>query len=67
MPFGSWARTIWKERLAAILLGGDAPFGRRAVEQLWNEHVAGRRDWSYQLFALTSLFLWQAQQRRGFA
>jgi asparagine synthase (glutamine-hydrolysing) len=67
VPFGSWARTIWKERLAAILLGGDAPFGRRAVEQLWNEHVAGRRDWSYQLFALTSLFLWQAQQRRGFA
>jgi asparagine synthase (glutamine-hydrolysing) len=62
VPFGAWSRTIWKERLAAILLSRDSLVDQRAVEQLWNEHSSGRRDWSNQLFALTSLFLWQAQQ-----
>ena len=62
LPFRAWSRTVWKERLAGILLDHDSPLGRRAVEQLWNEHTRGRRDWSDQLFALASLSLWKAQQ-----
>jgi len=62
IPFRAWSRTIWRERVAAILLEQDSPFSRAAVEELWREHLAGRRDWSEQLFALASFHLWQAQQ-----
>ena len=61
LPFRTWSRTIWKERLAAILLGRDSPFSPGAVEELWREHLCGRRDWSEQLFALASFYLWQDQ------
>jgi asparagine synthase (glutamine-hydrolysing) len=62
LPFRTWSRTIWKERVAQILLERDTPFRRGAVEELWREHLSGRRDWSEQLFALASFFLWQEQQ-----
>ena len=62
LPFRTWSRTIWKERVAAILFEHDTPFSGGAVAELWREHQAGRRDWSEQLFALTSFFLWQDQQ-----
>jgi asparagine synthase (glutamine-hydrolysing) len=62
LPFRTWSRTIWKERVAEILLGRDAPFNRAAVEDLWREHLSGRRDWSEQIFALASFSLWQDQQ-----
>jgi asparagine synthase (glutamine-hydrolysing) len=62
LPFRTWSRTIWKERVAEILLDRDAPFNRAAVEDLWREHLSGRRDWSEQIFALASFSLWQDQQ-----
>lgn len=61
IPFRTWSRTIWKDRVAAILLERESPFSRRAIEELWREHLGGRRDWSEQLFALASFHLWQAR------
>ena len=64
-PFGTWSRTLWKDRVADILLDPQARawawFKRAAVERLLSEHLSGRRDRSEQLFALTSLFLWSRQ------
>jgi asparagine synthase (glutamine-hydrolysing) len=61
LPFRTWSRTIWKERVAAILLEHESPFSRDAVAELWREHLSGGRDWSEQLFALASFYLWQDQ------
>ena len=62
MPFGTWAATIWKDRVAGILLDPSAPhwawLDKPAVEQLWREHVSGRRDKSRQLLALLSFCIW---------
>jgi asparagine synthase (glutamine-hydrolysing) len=62
MPFGTWAATIWKDRVAHILLEPSAPqwawLDRPAVEHLWREHVSGRRDKSRQLLALLSFCIW---------
>lgn len=67
VPFRTWSRTVWKDRVADILLDPQASpwtwFKRAAVERLLSEHVSGRRNWSEQLFALTSLFLWSRQRR----
>jgi asparagine synthase (glutamine-hydrolysing) len=65
VPFGEWAATAWKDRIAHVLLSPSAShwawLNRRAVERLWREHVSGRRDRSRQLFALTSFCLWSRQ------
>jgi len=69
VPFRRWAATVWRERVADILLEPEAAhwawFSRAAVERLLCEHVSGRRNWSEQLFALTSLFLWCRQRGAG--
>jgi len=66
VPFGTWATTIWKVRVAHILLDPSAPhwawLDRHAVEQLWREHLSGRRDRSRQLFALLSFCIWWRQK-----
>jgi asparagine synthase (glutamine-hydrolysing) len=65
VPFGTWAATVWKDRIAHILLNPSAShwawLNRQGVEGLWREHVNGRRDRSRQLFALTSFCLWSRQ------
>jgi asparagine synthase (glutamine-hydrolysing) len=64
-PFGAWAATVWKERIADVLLSPSAShwawLNRQAVQGLWREHVNGKRDRSRQLFALTSFCLWSRQ------
>jgi asparagine synthase (glutamine-hydrolysing) len=65
VPFGTWAATIWKSRLSAILLDRTAPhwawLQRSAVESVLREHLSGYRDRARQLFALTSFCLWVRQ------
>jgi asparagine synthase (glutamine-hydrolysing) len=64
-PFGTWAATVWKDRITDVLLNPSAShwawLNRQAVEGLWREHVSGRRDRSRQLFALLSFCLWSRQ------
>lgn len=65
MPFGTWSRTLWQERLRALLLEPPAAawtwFRREGVERLLDEQFSGRRERSEQVFALASLFLWLRQ------
>ncbi|WP_027721102.1 asparagine synthase (glutamine-hydrolyzing) [Maridesulfovibrio zosterae] len=59
IPFGSLARTDWKDYLHSVLLDRNAKYlsvlNRQGVEQIWQLHQSGNRDCSRQLFALTML------------
>ena len=61
-PFGTWFATVWKERMADVLLNPSAShwawLNRQAVEGLWREHLSRRQDRSRLLFALASFCLW---------
>jgi asparagine synthase (glutamine-hydrolysing) len=65
VPFGTWAGTVWKDRIADVLLNPAAShwawLNRQAIQGLWREHVSGKRDRGRQLFALTSFCLWSSQ------
>jgi asparagine synthase (glutamine-hydrolysing) len=65
VPFGTWAGTVWKDRIADVLLNPSAShwawLNRQAIQGLWREHVSGKRDRGRQLFALTSFCLWSSQ------
>jgi asparagine synthase (glutamine-hydrolysing) len=69
MPFGTWARTLWRDQIADVLLNQSAShwawLDRRAIEGLWREHVSGKRDRERQLSALTSFCLWSSQMGAG--
>lgn len=62
VPFGTWIRNIWKERVETLLLDSHGRHldlvSREAIEQIWHEHQRGNRDRGRQLFALASLALW---------
>lgn len=59
IPFGSLARTDWKDYLHSVLLDQNAKYlsvvNRKGVEQIWLQHQSGNRDCSRQLFALLML------------
>lgn len=62
VPFGTWIRDVWKERVEALLLDSRGPHlglvSWDAIQQTWNEHQRGDRDRGRQLFALASFALW---------
>ena len=59
VPFGAWSRTVWKDRVASVLLDRGSPhleyLSRQAIEQIWNTHQ--RADRSRQIFSLLMLAL----------
>jgi asparagine synthase (glutamine-hydrolysing) len=62
MPFSEWIRTLWKDRVAAILFEDDAPhlhwIRRAGIRAIWDEHQQGARDRGRQLFALLAFAFW---------
>ena len=69
VPFGTWAASLWKDQIADVLLNPSAShwawLNKQAIQDLWREHVSGRRDRGRQLFALTSFCLWSSQTGVG--
>ncbi|WP_320172513.1 asparagine synthase (glutamine-hydrolyzing) [Maridesulfovibrio sp.] len=59
IPFGSLARTGWKEYLHSVLLDDGAGYlsvvNRKGVQRVWDRHQCGARDCSRQLFSLMML------------
>ncbi|MEF8728832.1 MAG: asparagine synthase (glutamine-hydrolyzing) [Accumulibacter sp.] len=62
VPFSTWIRGAWKQRIESILLD---PSGRHfdyldkvGVQAVWDSHQGGSVDRGKQLFALTSFALW---------
>lgn len=61
-PVGAWMRGPWRTLIGDTLSNGSSPawdtLDRRAATRLFDEHLKGRRDRAYQLFALLMLVLW---------
>jgi asparagine synthase (glutamine-hydrolysing) len=62
MPFGTWVRTVWKERAHAVLFHPEAPhlqwIRAAGLRRIWDEHQSGARDRSRQIFALLAFAFW---------
>jgi asparagine synthase (glutamine-hydrolysing) len=66
-PVATWLRTGLRElgRDATLSASMSEWLDRAAVERLWAEHLAGRADHGFRLFALTCLGLWLAGNLNG--
>lgn len=62
VPFSDWSRTIWREFIEANLLSKNLKLYDHleysAIENIWLEHIKGKRDFGRQIFALLSMSLW---------
>ena len=61
IPVGEWFRHQWKDYFREIVLSPKAErgyFDMKEVEALFQEHILGRRDHGYRLWALFMLELW---------
>lgn len=61
MPFGTWVRGEWRDRIEAQLFNGkglERLLDMRGVREIWDQHQNRSRDRTRQLFALLALSLW---------
>ena len=62
MPFSQWIRTVWRERVEAILFQDGGPhlnwINVAGIRSIWDEHQQGVRDRGRQLFALLAFAFW---------
>jgi len=62
IPVGKWFRTDWKDYFRATVLSEKACsrgyFKKAALERIYEEHVSGKRDHGYRMWALLMLELW---------
>ncbi|MDH5694272.1 MAG: asparagine synthase (glutamine-hydrolyzing) [Gammaproteobacteria bacterium] len=62
VPFGTWVKKEWKDRIFALLLDENAPhlglLDKKGIQGILNRHIRGDLDMSRQLFALSSLATW---------
>lgn len=62
IPIGKWFKTDWKNYFKETVLSQKAVnrgyFRKESLEQLFNEHVSGKRNHGYRMWALLMLELW---------
>ncbi|PIU83495.1 MAG: asparagine synthase (glutamine-hydrolyzing) [Elusimicrobia bacterium CG06_land_8_20_14_3_00_38_11] len=62
IPVGKWFRNNWKNYYREIVLSQKSInrgyFERETIEQMFYEHISGKRDHGYRLWALLMLELW---------
>jgi len=61
IPVGEWLRHQWEEYFREIVFSPKAKrgyFDMKQVEALFQEHILGKRDHGYRLWALFMLELW---------
>lgn len=62
IPLGKWFRSNWKNYFGETVLSGKSVnrgyFKKEAVEQIFNEHISGKKDHGYRMWALLMLELW---------
>ncbi len=67
VPVSDWINSVWREQTREIILGITVPsfdvFEKKEVVRMLEEHHAGRADYSYPIFSLLMLGLWQAGKR----
>lgn len=67
VPLGSWLRGPLREWAEALLdatrLSQEGYFEKAPIRQKWQEHLSGRRNWSYQLWGVLMFQAWLDAQR----
>ncbi len=67
IPLGSWLRGPLREWAEALLdpaaIRAYGLIDPEPVQQKWREHVSGRADWNYHLWAVLMLQVWLAAGR----
>ncbi|XOV86648.1 MAG: asparagine synthase (glutamine-hydrolyzing) [Pseudomonadota bacterium] len=62
VPFGTWSKTVWRDYIEARLLAPSLRINTvldpGGIRTIWQHHLAGKVDYSRQLFALLTLSLW---------
>jgi asparagine synthase (glutamine-hydrolysing) len=62
IPLGSWLRGPLREWAEALLdpaaIRAYGLIDPEPVQQKWREHVSGRADWNYHLWAVLMLQVW---------
>jgi asparagine synthase (glutamine-hydrolysing) len=67
IPVGDWLRgplRDWaEEMLGQDRLAGDGIFDAQAVRRCWQEHLSGRRTWTYKLWVVLMFQAWHAERQ----
>ena len=62
IPLGEWLRgplRPWVEQLIdSERLDREGYLESRLVNQVWNEHLSGKRDWSFRLWSVVIFQQW---------
>ncbi|MBN1384052.1 MAG: asparagine synthase (glutamine-hydrolyzing) [Elusimicrobia bacterium] len=62
IPIGKWFKTDWKNYFKETVMSEKAVnrgyFKKESLERLFNEHVSGKRNHGYRMWALLMLELW---------
>jgi asparagine synthase (glutamine-hydrolysing) len=66
IPLGSWLKNelrSWTESMLAQIPRDSTVFDKKAVDELWSDHLSGKRVNTEQLWGLLSLLAWFAKQK----
>jgi asparagine synthase (glutamine-hydrolysing) len=62
IPLGKWFRDEWKDIFRGIVLSEKALqrgyFNKATLENIYNDHVEGKKDYGYRMWVLLMLELW---------
>ncbi|MFH1368217.1 MAG: asparagine synthase (glutamine-hydrolyzing) [Elusimicrobiota bacterium] len=62
IPVGKWFKTDWKDYFRETVLSEKALnrgyFSRQRLEEMFKEHIEGKRDHGYRMWALLMLEMW---------
>ena len=69
VPIGAWLRGDLRDWAEALLderaLAQDSPLDAKAVRQVWQQHLDGRHNWQYQLWAVLMFEAWRRELAAG--
>ena len=69
IPLGNWLRGKFKPLFEDLVLGRKEilgyPWNRHAIQELFDEHLSGRENYTWGLWLLMNLALWEDRHFKG--